>query len=128
MDGLGQKAGGPSPSVLLDRFRETIKEKEEEFGVVDGDEIVALYEDFLEELILNSKPIITELTIIAGEQRQHARGIAEAICSRIIEVQKKRISKFKTFYSCFSSLFRWEEWKKLKIVTFSYTNLQVCCC
>lgn len=84
----------PLPPLLLDRFRAMVKEREEELRVFGGaavlplstDEIVRLYEIVLSELTLNSKPIITDLTIIAGEQRAHGEGIAGAICSRIIEV------------------------------------------
>ncbi|GFQ06293.1 polyadenylation and cleavage factor homolog 4 [Phtheirospermum japonicum] len=89
-DGVGTK---PSLPLILDRFRAMVKEKEEELRVFGGgalplstDEIVRLYEIVLSELTTNSKPIITDLTIIAGEQSAHSEGIADAICARIIEV------------------------------------------
>ncbi|KAK4434355.1 Polyadenylation and cleavage factor4 [Sesamum alatum] len=87
-DGVGMK---PMPPSILDRFRVMVKEREEELRVFGGgplgmDEIVRLYEIVLSELTINSKPIITDLTIIAGEQRAHGEGIADAICARIIEV------------------------------------------
>ncbi|KAG6409236.1 hypothetical protein SASPL_132270 [Salvia splendens] len=89
-DGAGMK---PLPPLLLDRFRAMVKEREDELRVFGGaaglalgtDEIVRIYEIVLSELTINSKPIITDLTIIAGEQRVHGEGIAGAICSRIIE-------------------------------------------
>ncbi|KAL6527340.1 hypothetical protein OROGR_016430 [Orobanche gracilis] len=89
-EGLGMK----SHPLILDRFRAMMKEREEELRVFGGrtvlplstDEIVRLYEIVLAELTINSKPIITDLTIIAGEQRAHGEGIADAICARIIEV------------------------------------------
>lgn len=85
---LAQKPSTP----IIDKFRALLKLREEEARVGDGDgttlstdEIVQLYETVLAELTFNSKPIITDLTIIAGEQRAHGDGIAEAICARILE-------------------------------------------
>lgn len=84
------KPGTPS---ILERFKGMMKERESELRVsgdevvsLNTDEVVRLYEVVLSELTFNSKPVITDLTIIAGEQRIHGRGIAEAICSRILEV------------------------------------------
>ncbi|KAE8686392.1 PCF11P-similar protein 4, putative isoform 2 [Hibiscus syriacus] len=85
------------PSIS-ERFKALLKQREDELRVsgcvADDDlgatltteEILQLYEIVLSELTFNSKPIITDLTIIAGEQREHGEGIADAICSRIIEV------------------------------------------
>ncbi|KAM1005101.1 hypothetical protein ACFX2I_005196 [Malus domestica] len=89
---LAQKPQPPTP--IVDRFRALLKQREEDLRVSPDDEvsppsteeIVHLYEMVLSELIFNSKPIITDLTIIAGEQRDHGRGIANAICARILEV------------------------------------------
>ncbi|CAI9755114.1 unnamed protein product [Fraxinus pennsylvanica] len=86
----------PPPPLILDRFRGMLKEREAELSVFNNgghdsdsnmgaDEIVRLYEIVLSELTLNSKPIITDLTMIAGQQRAHGKGIANAICDRIIE-------------------------------------------
>lgn len=90
-DGAGMK---PLPPLLLDRFRAMVKDREEELRVfgdaaalpLETEEIVQLYEIILSELTVNSKPMITDLTVLAEEQRAHGEAIAGAICSRIIEV------------------------------------------
>lgn len=82
------------PLTILDRFNALLKQRgkirvsagEDAVSPPSAEEIVQIYELLLSELTFNSKPIITDLTIIAGEQREHGKGIADAICSRIIEV------------------------------------------
>ncbi|KAL7127574.1 hypothetical protein ABFS83_14G261900 [Erythranthe nasuta] len=100
-DGVAIKPSQPS---LHDRFTSYMKEREEELRVFGGgaalplstDEIVRLYEIVLLELTTNLKPVITDLTIIAGEQIAHSEGIADAICARIIEAPVDQ--KLPSFY------------------------------
>ncbi|TKY51113.1 Polyadenylation and cleavage factor-like 4 [Spatholobus suberectus] len=84
----------PPPSILVGRFKALLKQRDDELRLSAGvpvpppttDEIVQYYEMLLSELTCNLKPIITDLTIIAEQQREHAKGIADAICARILEV------------------------------------------
>ncbi|WOL12206.1 polyadenylation and cleavage factor [Canna indica] len=78
---------------ISERFNLMIRERAEELRETGGKDstptaydVVRCYEEVLSELTLNSKPIITELTVIAGQQIQYAAEIVDAICARVLEV------------------------------------------
>ncbi|KAK4284406.1 hypothetical protein QN277_001244 [Acacia crassicarpa] len=89
-----EMAQKPIAPAILERFKALLKRRYDQRGSLADDdvpqlpteEIVQLYDIVLSELTLNSKPIITELTIIAGDHKEHGKGIADAICDRILEV------------------------------------------
>ncbi|KAF5189708.1 Polyadenylation and cleavage factor-like protein [Thalictrum thalictroides] len=95
-----------SSSMILDRFRSLLNQREEQiaaemisndadddndvYNVLNTEDIVELYEIVLSDLTSNSKPVIGELTMIAKEHRNHAHGIAHAICNRVFEVPSEQ--------------------------------------
>ena len=78
-------AAAPVSGQVVQRFRARLRDEAgEEPGAAA---VVGVYEEALAELTFNCKPIITELTIIAEQHAAlAARGIADAICARIVEV------------------------------------------
>ncbi|CAN6216953.1 unnamed protein product [Urochloa humidicola] len=78
-------AGAPAAGQVVERFRARLRE-EAGGGEPDAASVVRVYAEALRELTFNCKPVITELTIIAG---QHAtlvpRSIADAVCARVAE-------------------------------------------
>jgi pre-mRNA cleavage complex 2 protein Pcf11 len=81
----GAAAASPATGQLLERFRARLRE--EASGEPSAAAVVLAYAEALRELTFNCKPVITELTIIAGQHAAlAARGIANAICARVAEV------------------------------------------
>ncbi|XP_020966000.1 polyadenylation and cleavage factor homolog 4-like isoform X4 [Arachis ipaensis] len=76
----------PSPSMLVYRFNALLPKRQGYLKAFSTEEIVRTYGLLLSELTSTVNPIITDLTIIAGQQTKHAKGIADAICNRILEV------------------------------------------
>lgn len=94
---VGDRPPRPSASApqIMERFHAMIRDRQEELAEANeedppappfADDVVRCYEDVLSELTFNSKPIITELTMIAGQKIQLAKEIAAVICARVLVV------------------------------------------
>ncbi|XP_062195407.1 polyadenylation and cleavage factor homolog 4-like [Phragmites australis] len=83
---------GPAAGQVLERFRARLREEAGGGGEPGAAAVVRVYAEALRELTFNCKPVITELTIIAGQHAAlAARGIAEAVCARVAEVPPDQI-------------------------------------
>ncbi|KAJ1267602.1 hypothetical protein BS78_07G069300 [Paspalum vaginatum] len=84
-------AASPAAGHVLERFRARLRE-EAGGGEPGAAAVVRVYAEVLRELTFNCKPVITELTIIAGQHAAlAARGITDAVCARVAEVPPDQI-------------------------------------
>jgi pre-mRNA cleavage complex 2 protein Pcf11 len=94
-------AASPAAGHVVERFRSRLRE-EAGGGEPGAAAVVHVYAEALRELTFNCKPVITELTIIAGQHATLAAGgIADAICARVAEVVLLLLLSYQGCYSYF---------------------------
>lgn len=84
---------------LRDRFDAMVRDMRRR-GPVGTPEITRLYNCFMLQLNRNSRPLILELTAIAGKYQRHVDGIANAIMDRIVKVRSLVLDFI--WFNCFS--------------------------
>jgi pre-mRNA cleavage complex 2 protein Pcf11 len=94
-------AASPVAAHVVERFRSRLRE-EAGSGEPGASAVVRLYAEALRELTFNCKPVITELTIVAGQHAALAAGgIAGTVCARVAEVILLLFAIPHDCYSCF---------------------------
>ncbi|CAL0308302.1 unnamed protein product [Lupinus luteus] len=75
------------PSFLVSRFNSLLTARVLHAPPSHEEQIIAeIYDSLLSQLTSNLKHVIIDLTVIAQQQKQHAKIIANTICSRILKV------------------------------------------